>query len=389
LGNTPRYLEASAKKSSIRPVKNCRLLQTFADFCRLLQTFADFVGFMLRKWPFFGDTPRYLEGLSPRKNGPRFSNFRPKYFPVFEIYFPIFSFSTFCKIFHFSIFRPKYFPIWKYSLSFRRCSKNPDRIREFFEKGERFCRMHFGGIFWHLLNRLKIGHTIHARKALRQFGQRIFKTGKTSPRFQSNPAQRWAHSPRRHFFGRLDQEGKSTCFLLPILPSEFSSFGNAHFRLAERFRVSYFAVMSTPELALACAAANVSRRDVETISGKIGPVVDLVASSATSGTEVTVSQAVLVSGVTCEVQQRLGRRSENKGLLFRLPRAQAETESEDQRTADGNASACWMLQVHDLPTSHTPPPVASGARCCHRYHRDSRLHGRSRCSSRKYVRSGE
>jgi len=97
--------------------------------------------------------------------------------------------------------------------------------------------MHFGGIFWHLLNRLKIGHTIHARKALSQVGQQISPTGKTSPRFQSNPEQQRAESSKPRFFGQLDQEGKSTCFSVPILLPEFSSFGNAHFRYDECPRV--------------------------------------------------------------------------------------------------------------------------------------------------------
>lgn len=52
-----------------------------------------------------------------------------------------------------------------------------------------------------------------------------------------------------------------------------------------------------------------NRQDLEKISQIIGPVVDLVASDTSSGTpgvEVTVSQAVRVQGVTCEVQQLLG-----------------------------------------------------------------------------------
>jgi len=151
-------------------------------------------------------------------------------FPIFEIYFPIFSFSTSVKNFHFSIFDQIIFHFLEILTFVSTSPKNPDRIREFFQKGEGFCRMHFGGIFWHLLNRLKIGHTGNARKALRQFGQRISKTGKTSPRFQSNPAPHWAHSPQTPFFIPPDQEGKSTCFSVRILLSEFSSFGNAHFR---------------------------------------------------------------------------------------------------------------------------------------------------------------
>ena len=42
------------------------------------------------------------------------------------------------------------------------------------------------------------------------------------------------------------------------------------------------------------------------ISQIIGPVVDLAAADDTSAVEVTVSQAIQVQGVTCEVQQLLG-----------------------------------------------------------------------------------
>ena len=44
----------------------------------------------------------------------------------------------------------------------------------------------------------------------------------------------------------------------------------------------------------------------EKISQIIGPVVDIAASPGSASVEVTVSQAIQVQGVTCEVQQLLG-----------------------------------------------------------------------------------